>query len=265
MKKAVLLPIAILGLIVAPLAQAVGQEMGMMMQPGAEKMKVSVLSPSTGSRITANSLQLRVKATGFHLSCATAGKPDQEGQGHYHVLLDKSLVNMYCEETATVSLQNVLSGSHTLTVVPAQNDHAEIEHNAASIKIDYAPSRALADLSSSTVASAPSIKIVSPKEGAAVSGSVDVVVHVTNFNLSCDLFGRPDVAGYGHWHLNLDSMTGPMMGMMTMAGMSCQTVFHASVAGLKPGSTHTLIALLAGNSHAPLMPTVTDQVKVTVR
>ncbi len=265
MKSAAFPAMVTLGLLVAPIAKAHGQEMGMMMQPGADKMKVSVLSPAEGIRITANALQLRVKTTGFHSSCATAGKPNQEGQGHYHVLLDKSLVNMYCDETATVSLQNVSPGSHTLTVVPAQNDHAEIEHNAASIKIDYAPAHAAPEVTSRTATAAPSIKIVSPKAGATVSGSFDVLVAVTNFNLSCDLFGKPDVPGFGHWHLNLDSTTGPMMGMGTMAGMSCQTVFLASTTGLKPGSTHTLIALLVGNSHAPQMPAVADQVQVTVR
>ena len=92
-----------------------------------------------------------------------------------------------------------------------------------------------------------------------------MVVDVNNFNLSCALFGKPDVAGYGHWHLNFDTMTGPMMGMMTMAGMSCQRVFHASAEGLKPGSTHKLIALLADNAHAPLNPAIADSVTVTVR
>ncbi len=265
LKQATSFAVAISGLLMVPVTRVAAQEMGMMMQPGADKMKVSVQSPADGSTITSNSVQLRVTTAGYHSSCAFAGKPNQEGQGHYHVLIDKALVNMYCTGTAAVSLQNVKPGPHTLTVVPAQNDHAEIEANAASIKIDYAPSRAVADVTSPAVAGTPAIKIVSPKAGATVSGSFEVVVQVTNFNLSCDLFGRPDVAGYGHWHLNLDSMTGPMMGMMTMAGMSCQTVFHASAGGLKPGSTHTLIALLAGNSHAPLMPTVADQVKVTVR
>ena len=111
----------------------------------------------------------------------------------------------------------------------------------------------------------PAIRIISPKAGAAVSGSFNVVVEVSNFALSCPLFGKPDLAGYGHWHLNWDSTTGPMMGMMTMAGMSCRRTFRASTAGFKAGSTHTLIALLAGNSHAHLMPEVADRVQVTVR
>ena len=138
LKQATSFAVAISGLLMVPITRVAAQEMGMMMQPGADKMKVSVQSPADGSTITSNSVQLRVTTAGYHSSCAFAGKPNQEGQGHYHVLIDKALVNMYCTGTAAVSLQNVKPGPHTLTVVPAQNDHAEIEANAASIKIDYA-------------------------------------------------------------------------------------------------------------------------------
>src|SRR5207249_3902551 len=126
--------------------------------------------------------------TGFRNSCALSGKPSQEGRGHYHVLLDKTLVNMFCTETARISLQNVKPGRHTVTVVPAQNDHSEIEANATSIQIDYAPSREMPAETGRPAAAAPMIRIVSPKSGAAVSGSFDVVVEVTNFTLSCPLF-----------------------------------------------------------------------------
>ena len=34
--------------------------------------------------------------------------------GHYHVLLDGSLINMFCTPTAVVPLQNVKPGMHTL-------------------------------------------------------------------------------------------------------------------------------------------------------
>ena len=256
--------ILLLGLLAMPLRSGFAQE-HMMIQPGGEKMKVSVLSPKDGSKITANTVPLRVATTGFRNSCALSGKPSQEGRGHYHVLLDKTLVNMFCTETARISLQNVKPGRHTVTVVPAQNDHSEIEANATSIQIDYAPSREMPAETGRPAAAAPMIRIVSPKSGAAVSGSFDVVVEVTNFTLSCPLFGKPDLPGYGHWHLNWDATTGPMMGMMTMAGMSCRQTFRASTAGFKPGSSHTLIALLAGNSHEPLMPEVADRVPVTVR
>ncbi len=244
---------------VSPSAQA------MQMQPGAEKMKVAIKSPADGAKVTENTVKLTVAATGFDLTCDLAGKPDKQGKGHYHVLIDKSLVNMYCTPEATVSLQNVKPGTHTLAVVPAQNDHAEIEANAAALKIDYEPTAALPEVKDATEPGKPSIRIVSPTAGSSVSGAFDVVVQVQNFNLSCDLMGKPAVAGYGHWHLNLDTTSGPMMGMGTMAGMSCEKVFHASTAGLQPGSTHTLIALLTDSGHAPLQPEVSDKVEVKVK
>ena len=239
-------------------------EQMMPMPSYAKDYKVSITSPASDTKVTENSVTLQVATSGYTPTCALAGKADQAGAGHYHILLDKSLVNMYCEPTATISLQNVAPGMHTLTAVPTLNDHTEIEENATSITIDYEPTNPLPTITAATFASAPSITILSPKNGATVSGSFDVVVKVTNYNLSCNLMGKPDVTGYGHWHLNLDSMSGPMMGMGTMLGMDCTTVFHASTQGLKSGQTHTLIALLTDNGHAPLHPAVASEVTVTI-
>jgi hypothetical protein len=260
----------------SPLASAAAQkpedakkmehgDMEMMMQPGAERMHVAIKSPTEGKKITGSELRIQVASTGFQDRCDLAGKPNQEGTGHYHVLLDKSLVNMYCSDRATVSLEGVKPGRHTLTAVPAQNDHTEVEKNASSITIDYAPSEPKPPAKTAPVAGPPSIKIVSPKPGTTVSGSFNVVVETRNFNLTCAEMGRPDVPGHGHWHLNFDTMKGPMMGMMTMAAMSCEQRLVVSTAGLKPGSTHKLIALLADNAHAPVMPEVADSVAVTIR
>ena len=236
----------------------------MSMQPGADAMKVTIASPSSGTMVTANSLTLQVSTSGFDDTCDVAGKENKQGKGHYHVLLDKSLINMFCTPQATLSLQNVKAGKHTVSVVPAQDDHAEVEANAQSIDIDYEPTGASAQISDTTFPAAPAIKILSPKAGAVLNGPFDVVVQVTNFNLSCDLLGKPDVAGYGHWHLNLDTMTGPMMGMGTMVGMACTTTFHATTQGLQSGQTHSLIALLTDNGHAPLKPAAADKVEVTI-
>jgi hypothetical protein len=246
------------------LAQEHGQ-MQMEMQPGADRMKVSVVSPGDGSRITGEDVALQVATSGYSNRCDLAGKPVQPGTGHYHVLLDKSLVDMYCTDKATVSLAGLQPGQHTLTVVPAQNDHAEIEHNATTVKIDYQPSSPKTLANRITPTGKPGIKIVSPKPGETVSGSFDVKVSASNFDLACNEMGKPNVPGHGHWHLNFDTMEGPMMGMMTMAGMSCERTLHASTAGLKPGSSHKLIALLADNAHAPIMPAVADSVTVKVQ
>ncbi len=234
------------------------------MQPGAETMRASIQSPTTGTLISANTLTLQVATSGFDDTCALAGKQDQQGKGHYHVLIDKSLVNMFCTPQATISMQNVKPGMHTLTVVPAQDDHTEIDKNAQSISVDYQPSSPLPTITDATLSARPSVKIISPAPGTTVSGPFDVVVQVSNFNLACDLLGKPDVVGYGHWHLNVDSDTGPMMGMGTMLGMACTATFHATTDGFASASTHTLIALLTDNGHAPLKPATEDRVPVTI-
>lgn len=236
----------------------------MMMQPGAENMKVTILSPSDGTVVTGNVVAIQVQTSGFTNTCDGAGAKDVAGFGHYHIELDKSLVNMYCTPAASlISMQNVKPGTHTFAVIPAQNDHTEITANARSVTVDYEPTNPLPTITDAIFSGPKSIKILSPARGSTLSGSFDVTVQVTNFNVKCDLFGKPDVTGYGHWHLNWDSDTGAMMGMGTMAGMVCANTFHASVIGLKPGR-HTLIALLVDNGHAPFHPDVSDRIEVTI-
>jgi hypothetical protein len=239
--------------------------MTMTMPPGAENMKVVVLSPAGGTKVTGNSVTLEVATSGYQLSADLAGKPAVDAtSGHYHVLVDKSLVNMYTTREARVSLLGLKPGPHTVTVVPALNNHAEVDANAVSLTVDYEPAEAPPTVTDVTFPVPPTLKIISPKPGETVSGPFDVVVEVANFNLSTDLMGRPSALGYGHWHLNLDTTSGPMMGMGTMLGMSGEKVFRASTAGLRAGETHTLIALLTDNGHAPLQPMIADQVEVRI-
>ncbi len=247
-----------------PAAKPADANAPMKLPPFAKAMKVAFASPTTGGKVTDNAIGVKVDATGYQLSCDAAGKAVKAGTGHYHLLLDKSLVNMYCTPDATVSLQNVKPGMHELEVVPALNDHVEVMDAAQTLAFDYEPTNAAPAITDAPGAGAPTIKIVSPKAGATVTANFDVVVEVTNFHNSCDLYGKPAVAGYGHWHVNLDTATGPMMGMGTMQGMSCENVFHASTTGLRSGSTHRVLALLVDNGHAPLHPSVMDSVSVTV-
>lgn len=236
----------------------------MSLPPFAATMKATFTSPVDNVVVTANTLTVNVAASGFTPSCGWAGRAPKAGVGHYHLLLDKALVNMYCTPTASVSLQNVKPGKHELDVVPALNDHAEVEMNAQVLHFDYEPSGPLPTIGDAAPAGSPAIHIVSPKAGATVKGNFDVVVDISNFTPSCNLYGRPDLTGYGHWHLNFDSAAGGMGGMATMAGMSCEKVLHTSTIGLTPGSAHKLIAILVGNSHAPLNPMISDSVSVTV-
>ena len=234
-----------------------------MLPAGAKHMHVAITSPMTGMKVTGNSITVHVAVTGYTDTCALAGRPLMKPMmgmmtGHYHVLLDGSLINMYCTPTAVVSLQNVKPGMHTLTVVPALDDHAQVTASARSVMFDYAPATPLPALAGMMTMGKPSITIVSPKPGATVSGNFTVRVRVKDYHLSSALYGKPNLHGWGHWHLNLDTATGGMM------GMSGTHSIRVSTEGLKPGSTHTLIALLVDNLHVPLMPMVASEVKVRI-
>lgn len=235
--------------------------MAMELPPWAMAMKVTIQSPAAGAKITDNTVPVHVSISGFQPTCAS-GFAAVQGEGHYHLLIDKSLVDMFCDPDATLSMQNLQPGPHTITAQPALTNHMDVEMNASTVTIDYEPTHPLPALTAATFGGAPSIKIVSPAKGSQLSGTFDITVQVTNYNISCALEGKPDVAGYGHWHVNLETLNSGMMGMETMARMSCQSVLHINTQGF-PAGKHLLIVYLTDDQHAPLMPEVMDSVDVT--
>src|SRR5260370_9257493 len=235
----------------------------MAMPEASGNLVTKFVSPKSGAVISANSFDVQVAVTGHQPSCALAGKALKQGFGHYHIELDHALVNMYCSDMATISLQNVAAGQHTLTVLPALNNHEEVMKGKEEMTFTYQPSSPLPAIAAASLGT-PSIRILSPHAGDTVSGTFTVHAAINNFNPSCDLYGKANLKGYGHCHLNVDSMTGPMMGMGTMLGMSCATTFQASTQGLTAGH-HTFFALLVDNQHAPLMPDVADKVDLIVQ
>jgi hypothetical protein len=223
---------------------------------------LAIRSPHAGTVVQSNSVPFDVGISNFKVDCRFAGTPNRAGIGHYHVELDGALINMFCSPRSSVSMQNVKPGEHTLTFLAAENDHTEDMKSAKKVKFDYRPTKQLPAITGEQEGK-PSIRILSPKPGSTVHGGFDLTVRPKNFEFSCALYGKPDVAGYGHWHINVDSTSKGMMGMGTMLGMSCQRTFHVSLAGIKPGP-HTFFAILEDNQHAPT-PRQQASVKVNVR
>jgi hypothetical protein len=248
--------VAALGAVYAT-AVALGAPPMMTANTGAH---LKVLSPAAGTTLTGNSLATRVKITNFRVDCRYAGTANRKGIGHYHIELDKSLINMFCGPRASVSMLNVKPGKHTLQFIPAANDHADDLKAEKQVSFVYKPAQPLPAATPLSFAGKPQVSIVAPKPGATVHGGFNLVVAVKNFKLSCALYGKANVKGYGHWHANVDTTTMGMMGMGTMLGMSCANSFHVSLAGIKPGQ-HKFIAILEDNTHAP---TIGAQASVTV-
>jgi len=252
-----------LALAMASTAGAQSPEPSMAMAPDPA-YSIALSGLEDGSSVTANEITVDVETIGFTPSCSLAGKPDVEGTGHYHTILDGSLIDMECTPSATVSLQNVAPGPHTLIVVPALGNHHEIQGGAAMVSFEYAPTEALPEIVASESTTPPTISVLSPAAGTEVSGEFTIDVAVTDFTLSEALFGKPDLNGLGHWHANVDSTDGPMMGMVTMLGMSGSTSVVASTEGLVPGP-HTFFAILVSNQHMPFMEPVMASVDLIVK
>jgi hypothetical protein len=219
----------------------------MMAHTGA---KLEVMTPKTATTLTGNSLNTLVSVSHFKVDCRFAGTANRRGVGHYHIELDKSLVNMFCGPHGSISMLDVVPGKHTVEFIPAANDHADDMKAMRQISFTYKPAHPLPAAKPLSFPGKPSISIVSPKAGTTVHGGFDLVVAAKNFRLSCALYGKAQVKGYGHWHANVDTTTQGMMGMGTMLGMSCGRSFHVSLAGIKPGR-HKFIAILEDNKHAP--------------
>ena len=250
---------AALSALLAVTAVALAADAPMMMaHTGA---KLTVKAPTAGGAVTGNSVSTDLAVKNFKLTCALAGTAPKAHVGHYHIELDHSLINMFCGSKAKISLLDVKPGKHVLAFVPAANNHAEDMKAEKKVSFVYKPAKPLAATKPLTFAGKPSVTIVSPKPGATVRGSFDLVVAVKNFRLSCDEYGKPNVAGYGHWHINVDTTSKGMMGMGTMMGMSCQRSFRVSLAGIKGPGKHTFYAILEDNTHAP---TIGAQAKVAV-
>lgn len=223
---------------------------------------LALQSPQPGTVVHGNDVPFDVGISNFKVDCRFAGTANRMGVGHFHVELDGSLVNMFCSHQDKVSLQNVKPGQHTLEFLAAENDHTDDMKSIKKASFDYQPTKAPAAITGEQKGT-PAIQIVSPKPGSTVHGGFDFTVKPSKFEFSCALYGKPDVAGYGHWHINVDSTTKGMMGMGTMLGMSCQHTFHVSLAGIKPGP-HTFFAILEDNQHAPT-PHTQASVKVDVQ
>lgn len=191
---------------------------------------VSIASPAMGATVTGAAIPVTLNTENFTVECADTGKTHtSSAQGHIHAMLDgmdmEHLTNMYCSNHFTISGQGLHPGKHTLSVALATDAHA-MASAPAMVSFDYEPAQQPQALPA-PLTGTPAISILSPKNGATVSKTFDVEIAVSDFDLSCDLEGKPDVAGYGHVHIfatqngeTTQAPIAPLAAMMkTPAGM----------------------------------------------
>ncbi len=258
----------------APLAQGTAA-------PGS----LSIAYPSNGAVVTTTDIPVRVTVSNFTIACDEAGAPSRDGVGHIHVMLDgmtmAQLTNFYCSQQFTLSGQGLQPGQHTLVADLSNNAHLDLMDTAQTVTFLYQPSAAPAGLPQPGPATGASVRIAEPADGATVGPSFNLSVQATSFTASCDLEGKRNVTGYGHYHVFVDQdpvqmmqmmmggdhnmpmgdmggdhqMMGDHMDMMEMPGMISMPCASSIPVDLSawPSGPHTIAVELEQNDHTPLM------------
>jgi hypothetical protein len=224
-------------------------------------VSLQVLSPTPGEVVTTPTLTINVVAVGYKLDAAFAGTPNLPHIGHYHEMLDGRLVDMtplHNPSNDTMSMVDVAPGPHTLTLVPANDDHSMIMSAAVNIPFTYA-GPFLPPPAPVQFLNPPTVTISSPANGATITGpSFFMTVSTSNFELCGNCFGKDNIDGVGHWHIFVDQ---PVMShMLTMAGDTTQEVLLKAIT---PG-WHTFYAVLVNNQHMPFMGVPSSMTSVTL-
>lgn len=245
---------------------------------------IEIKNIGNGQKVTSARIPLKVSVSNFDVECRDAGKPGTHGRGHIHAMLDgmdmAHLTNFYCSNSFEISGAGLKPGKHTLAVALADDAHM-MAGKPAMTTFDYEPAAEVA-LPKPVTAANPSLRILSPAPGSPVGRKFDLVVAVSDFNLSCDLEGKPDVKGYGHLHVFVtqrgvtDKMSAmekptaaamgskPMMSMVGMVAMPCTKTVPIDLSTWRTGKANVMV-MLANNDHMPVMGAAGASVAVTIK
>ncbi len=201
----------------------------------AGEATIELTSPAEGAGTYSGGVDLAWTVENLTLDAGAIGDEARAGRGHVHVYVNGQLV----EETAELEgrVDGLGSGSHTIVVRLAQNDHVELDGS------DTVDVEALS----------PTVSIVSPADGTVLTASsVPLVIAIEDFALSPDM-GGADVFGEGHFRVKVD-------GDLRDWGSDPLT---AMATGLPEGG-HTIAVELVDNEGRPLDPPVVAEIDVTV-
>ena len=106
-------------------------------EPGPITVRLSGLA--AGDVVADATLSLTVEPVGYEFSADGVGSAAGDGLGHYHVHIDGALSGDFVTSVAVIDLGGVEPGPHTLTVLPAANDHTEMADGAVDITFDHQP------------------------------------------------------------------------------------------------------------------------------
>lgn len=182
--------------------------------------ELEIRSPRPGDTVIGADIPVEVAVSDFTVDCAESGRPNEEGVGHIHLMIDgmsmAQLANFYCGDSFTVPGDGLAPGKHTLIVDLATNDHLDMMETAQEVEFTYEPADPV-PLPEAKDLGTPGVELVSPTTGAIVPPRFAIEVKPVNFEPSENLEGKQNVPGYGHWHVFVDTPMGGMGAMDAMA------------------------------------------------
>ena len=191
------------------------------------KAAMTLVTPAANAIIYGNSTAVTVTVTNFTLAPTKVGQANVNGEGHWHVLVD----GVYKGFSATLSttIEGLSVGDHVVRVELHNNDHGALGVEVSARVTVH-------------VAALPSIRIVTPTNGANITGTtLDLTVQIVNFTMVAVGSTSVNAAGAGHWHLFLD---GTLVTMLTATNF---TLTNLTV------GKHTIRVELSENDHSPIM------------
>jgi hypothetical protein len=240
------------------------------------KPSLTIISPQNGATITSTDIPVTVQVSNFSLSASHVGLPDKDGEGHIHVMLDGMnmgvLFNFYTTPAFTLPGQGMLAGQHTLTFDLASNTHEDMEDTVQNITINYQPQTAKAAPAAGAAVGSPEVTIEWPPDGATLGPVFTLQVGRKNFAPSLELEGKPNLSGYGHYHVfvdmpSMDMGAGQDMGMMSMAGMIGMPGSDSIPVDLRawPNGQHTITVEPVQNDHTPIQGATPAMITITLQ
>jgi hypothetical protein len=236
---------------------------------------VTITSIKSGQTVTGTQIPVTVDVSNFTIECADIGMPGKSGQGHIHAMIDGTnmthLTNFYCSRSFDISGIGLRPGNHVLAVTLADDAHTDIT-KPATVSFNDRPAVPQA-LPGAMTGGKPSVTILRPQNGATVGKKFNLVMQVKNFDLSCDLEGKPDIPGWGHIHVflhqagadrGMNEMHGGMMSMAGMISMPCSTRTPVDLTAWHSGKTHILV-MLVNNDHDPVMGAASSAIDVILK
>jgi plastocyanin len=225
------------------------------------KPGLRIISPAEGARITSTDIPVQVEVSNFKLSADDVGLPDVDGEGHIHVMIDGMnmgvLFNFYTTPTFTLLGDAITPGKHTLIFDLSSNTHMDMEDTVQHITIDYQPTNPRPAPAAISNPGSPSVRITSPADGATLGPKFTLQVDRSNFTPSLGLEGKPNLTGFGHYHVMVDMdafptmMIGGMMSMDGMVAMPGSDTVQLDLSAWPPGK-HTLTVEPVQNDHTPI-------------